>query len=182
MTSVGEETTIEKYSSSFSSPHHPFNLNPYETRLQTPSYTQNYTSNSTHPYPQTFPNHSLPRTPDAILHPSPSQNAKPQLSKVRTAKKQNPKLLLPFSHTLASLTHTPSTSQQRNNTTQNSQLPLTPENLARVQQTYSNRETYLQQDQNFERVPLGLATNRGDGHVVAMASHEAWRQGGRGEN
>ncbi|TVY43634.1 hypothetical protein LOCC1_G003838 [Lachnellula occidentalis] len=74
------------------------------------------------------------------------------------------------------------TSQQRTPPQNTQPAPLTTENLAQIQQAHLNLETYLQQDQNFERVPLGLATDRGAGHVTAMTSIEQWRQGRRGGN
>ncbi|TVY81700.1 hypothetical protein LSUE1_G003833 [Lachnellula suecica] len=72
--------------------------------------------------------------------------------------------------------HSPQNPTQRQYSSQETQgTQLTRENLSRVQIAPSNRETYLQRDQNFERVPLGLATNRRDGHVTVDIWQEQWR-------
>ncbi|PMD39109.1 hypothetical protein L207DRAFT_584494 [Hyaloscypha variabilis F] len=53
--------------------------------------------------------------------------------------------------------------------------PLTLASLRRLQTATSNIDTYLHRDQNFERVPLGLTTQRRCGQEIIREFDERWR-------
>lgn len=58
--------------------------------------------------------------------------------------------------------------------------PLTKDNLKQLPvPPHSNQEAYEKVDQNFERVPLGLNTNRVDGITTLRAWEEQWAAAGR---
>jgi hypothetical protein len=48
-----------------------------------------------------------------------------------------------------------------------------------VPQPHSNREAYLRNDQNFERIPLGLEARMVDGRTMVREWEEWWRDAGR---
>lgn len=53
--------------------------------------------------------------------------------------------------------------------------PLTSQNLSQLPlPPRINRDIYLQADQNFERVPLGLPTNRPDGNTILRDWERVW--------
>jgi len=57
---------------------------------------------------------------------------------------------------------------------------LTPQNLSRVPKAPSKTQTYLRQEQNFEKVPLGLAVTRKSGKEMVSEFERAWNgSGGR---
>lgn len=58
--------------------------------------------------------------------------------------------------------------------------PLTREHLQRVPSGYYTDETYLAQDENFERVPLGLQTSRKGGDAKVDDWEAWWRKASGG--
>ncbi|PMD21935.1 hypothetical protein NA56DRAFT_748290 [Hyaloscypha hepaticicola] len=57
--------------------------------------------------------------------------------------------------------------------------PLTRENLRQLQIAPSNLNLYLSRDQNFERVPLGLQTQRRCGEEMVREFEERWTRAER---
>jgi hypothetical protein len=56
---------------------------------------------------------------------------------------------------------------------------ITRQNLERIPGAPSKLHTYLQRDQNFERVPLYLQTGRPGGREMVSRFEEEWKMAGR---
>lgn len=57
---------------------------------------------------------------------------------------------------------------------------LTQQNLAKVPRGYSSQQAYLNKDQNFERVPLGLPTSRPTGGQMNDEWEKQWKDASQG--
>jgi hypothetical protein len=58
--------------------------------------------------------------------------------------------------------------------------PLTRDNLQGIPFGHYNDQTYFAQDENFERVPLGLRTSRMSGQAMADDWDAQWKRVSRG--